>query len=114
MPTGFVGLFFYARGQLLLHTCPLEKAEKYGDFLVYPASHFDIWEERYRTNYAVDFDYFPRGRIVWCIPEKTFWIYRDVCIPDETLQRLKAGLGRTDEKSDEHYVCHMCHREDLI
>ena len=38
-----VGIFFVVKGNLLLHNCSLDKAEKYGDFLNYPKSHMEIW-----------------------------------------------------------------------
>lgn len=60
-----VGLFFLVSGELLLHRCFLEKAEVYGDFINYPYSHDEIWEKHYREKYQVDFDFYPRGRIVY-------------------------------------------------
>ena len=60
-----VGIFFVVKGNLLLHNCSLDNAEKYGDFLNYPKSHMEIWDEYYYSKYKVDFDYYPRGRIIY-------------------------------------------------
>lgn len=86
---GSVGLFFYVDGQLLLHSCPLESAEKYGNFLIYPASHDEIRETDYRKKYLVDYDYFPRGRITFHALTRSFWLYRDTCIPNSVIETLK-------------------------
>lgn len=59
MPQNQVSLFFYVNGQFLIHGCDLADAENYGDFLIYPDSHFEIWEKYYAKRYPVDFDFFP-------------------------------------------------------
>ena len=48
-----------------MHKCENGEAEKYGDFLNYPKSHMEIWDKYYYSKYHVDFDYFPRGRVVY-------------------------------------------------
>lgn len=106
--SGYVGIFFYIKDKLYLHTCILAEAESYGDFLVFPYSHDQIWRECYQKIYLVDFDFFPRGRIVYCVSESSFWIYKDCCIPKKALNNVKTTLGKTIEKFDEHYVCNQC------
>ena len=61
---GNAGLFFVVDGEWLLHMRALEEAEPYGDFHGYPENHDDVWQREYAHKYQVDFDYFPRGRIV--------------------------------------------------
>ncbi len=107
----FVGLFFFIGGKFLLHFCRLEQAERYGDFLVYPHSHDEIWQRDYRKVHLVDFDFFPRGRIVYHIPDQTYWIYHDRCIPTKASAELKQRLGKVKLKHDEHYVCCECCEE---
>ena len=66
-------LFFYIQNskenQFLIHKCENEEAELYGDFLNFPESHMDIWDKYYKKQYKVDFDYYPRGRVVYNIKE---------------------------------------------
>lgn len=110
MQNGFVGLFFYVNGSLLMQTCSLKKAEKYGDFLVYPYSHDEIWTKLHQKKHGKEYDYYPRGRIVYYEPERVFWIYRDSCIPDIVMKDLTGIIGNVIYKTDEHYVCHRCNR----
>ena len=103
------GLFFFVDGQWLFHGCHLNDAESYGEFLVYPHSHMDIWEQNYESIYKVDFDYFPRGRIAYRKADDTYLIYYDKCL-EPVIHYIAERYG--GEKIifgyDEHYQCHMC------
>ena len=112
-----VGLFFYVEDHFIFSGCPLSKAESYGDFLVYPGSHFVVWEGLKHLRYAghgssrraVDYDYFPRGRVVYRKSDDTFIIYHDRCITnriDRVASRYRGCKVRLE--LDEHYCCHMC------
>lgn len=110
-----VGLFFYVRGQWLFHSCSLDEAETYGDFLIYPRSHMEVWEENYFKKYGVDFDYFPRGRIAYRKTDGTFLVYRDRCIGDEILPFVEKSCGKQVYLDyDEHYQCHKCNCNYII
>lgn len=104
-----VGLFFYVNGDFLFHGCKLDDAEHYGEFLIYSESHYDIWEEHYEYQYQVDFDFYPRGRIVYRKTDDTFIIYYDQCI-EMDIVKLKAQYAEKNVvlTLDEHYQCHMC------
>ncbi len=110
-----VGIFFVVNNQLLLHKCSLEEAEKYGDFLNYPQSHMEIWDQYYYKKFKVDFDYFPRGRIIYNINEKTYYIYIDKCLVND-IKNL--GIIPQNEKvkilNDFHYKCHKCNKNYVI
>lgn len=107
MDDNFVGLFFVINGRVLLHSLSIAQAEAYGEFLIYPYSHMEIWDRHYIRKYNVDFDYYPRGRIVYHRNKREFWVYRDSCIPDSIC--LGLGLKKSPVlKEDEHYVCHVC------
>ena len=58
-------LFFCVNGDLLFHVCSLEEAEPYGMFSNFPHSHYDVWNKNYENKYGVEFDYYPRGRVVY-------------------------------------------------
>ena len=106
-----VCLFFYVNGEFLVHGCVLDKAEKYGDFLIYPDSHFDIWDQNYAKKYGVDYDFFPRGRIAYRKSNKTYQILYDACIGDDIWLLLEAySREKTELGYDEHYQCHKCNK----
>jgi hypothetical protein len=104
-----VGLFFIVYNDLFLHSCEFVESEPYGDFLNYPLSHDEIWRENYQKKYHVDFDYYPRGRIVYNISEQRYILYYDGCIENEAkkLQNLFSD-NACQISRDEHYQCHKC------
>ena len=106
---GYVGLFFIVNGAPLLHKRTLADAEPYGDFINYPESHNDVWQRNYARKYKVDFDYFPRGRIVYDQKSGIFLLYCDKCVASEA-EKLR-GCYPKDKCMmvlDEHYQCHKC------
>lgn len=110
-----VCLFFYVNGQFLVHGCELENAEKYGDFLIYPGGHYDIWERHYAKRYHVDYDYFPRGRVAYNNVKQEFQILFDHCIEDRMPQFAKEHYsGAFSLGFDEHYQCHKCNSEYVV
>lgn len=108
MKKEFVGIFFYCEKELELFSLSLEDAEDYGEFCIYPYSHDEIWEKYLRVKYERDYDYYPRGRIVFSKKEKRFWIYSDKCIPLHEIEKMGSMLGEFVILQDEHYVCHQC------
>ena len=112
MQYGDVCLFFYVNGRFLLHSCPLEDAEHYGDYLIYPKSHYEIWSEHYEKRYHGDFDFYPRGRITYRKSDQTYRIYYDRCIGDEIFILIDAYYGgNVMPEYDEHYQCHQCNQD---
>ena len=117
MPT--IGLFFYVKGKLLAYKVILEKAEVYGDFLTCPVSHDAVWRKRIGTKFPVDFDYFPRGRVVYNTREEKYVIYIDKCLDTtEHIAKIVEAFGLADHEYvvefDEHYQCHKCNKDYLI
>lgn len=110
-----VCLFFYVNGQFLIHGCSLSEAENYGDFLVYPDSHFEIWDKHYAKRYPVDFDFYPRGRVAYRKSTQTFQILYDRCIEKE-MQKFAAEHydGNVTFGLDEHYQCHRCNKDYVV
>jgi len=110
-----VCLFFYVNGECLIHGCNLDEAESYGDFLIYPSGHFDVWERDYAEKYGVDYDYYPRGRVAYHKPSETFRILHDRCLERSVLDFLETRYeGKTTLGYDEHYQCHKCNRDYVI
>jgi len=120
--TPAVGPFFTVKGCLFYAAVSLENAEKYGDFLINPLSHDEIWEKSLAGIFHVDYDYYPRGRVVYNKAEDKYVIYTDRCAderPNEDAlpylnwtDAIKAVYGLTQVSCvtayDEHYQCHHC------
>ena len=109
-----VCLFFYVNGQFLIHGCALADAERYGDFLVYPESHFALWEKYYSKRYRVDFDFFPRGRVAYRQSDQTFQILYDRCIGEAIHTLTSSYDGTVSLGFDEHYQCRKCNKDYVI
>ena len=105
----YVGLFFYVHGEFLFHKCSLDEAEEYGDFLIDPEGHSEVWDREYADRYGVDYDFFPRGRIAYRRSDRKFRILYDRCIGDD-IQILVDTYDSEDVElgHDEHYQCHGC------
>ena len=108
-------LFFSVNGELLFHGCNLEEGEPYGIFSNYPHSHYDIWNENYEQKYGVDFDYYPRGRVVYRSSDDTYLIYYDKCMEPHIDLVTDKYIGKKIEIGyDEHYQCHICNKGYII
>ena len=109
---GWVGIFFAAKDELLLHTCPVEEGEPYGDFVNFPESHDTVWQREYARKYGVDFDYFPRGRIIYNKNADTYKLFYDSCARLEANDLLsRYQQGQCEVYLDEHYQCYKCNKE---
>ena len=105
-------LFFLVNGELLLHRCSLNDAEPYGIFLNFPYSHYDIWNDNYEQKYGVEYDYYPRGRVVYRKSDNTYIIYYDKCMEQYVDIVKNKYLGEKIEIGyDEHYQCHICNED---
>ena len=112
---GYVGLFFIANDTLLLHKQTLAEAEPYGDFINYTESHNDVWQRKYARKYKVDFDYFPRGRIVYNQKSEIFLLYYDKCVASEAKKLCECYTkDRCIIVLDEHYQCHKCNINYIV
>ena len=108
-------LFFFADGELLFHGCSQVEGEPYGDFLNYPHSHLEIWGKYYENKYGVDFDYYPRGRVVYRKTDDTYLIYYDKCIKQFIDSITEKYIGCNIKLDyDEHYQCHLCNKNYII
>lgn len=107
-----VSIFFYVEGKFLLHECSLEDSLKYGNFLNYRDSHFDVWNKYYYNKYQVDFDYYPRGRVIYNTVENCYYIYRDKCI--KNLDEITSKYENYKILDDFHYQCHNCNDEYFL
>ncbi|MDO4552861.1 MAG: hypothetical protein Q4C22_04930, partial [Bacillota bacterium] len=108
-------LFFCVEGELLFHGCRLSEGEPYGPFLNYPHSHLKIWTQNYEGKYGVDFDYYPRGRVVYRKADDSYLIYYDKCMQAHIEEvALKYAGYKYEIGFDEHYQCHQCNEYYVI
>ena len=108
-----VCLVFFIDKCLKVHMCQLHEAEDSGLFLNYPYSHMQIWDKHYAEQYPeIDFDYYPRGRVIYRQEDDTYLIYYDKCIGEgiETIVSLYKGK-KVLLSLDEHYKCANCNTE---
>lgn len=109
-----VNIFFKVNNEFLIHKSENGQADKYGDFLNYPKSHMEIWDEFYYDKYHVDFDFFPRGRVVYNLKEDCYYIYHDKCITDLSEILNDYENGKYKICTDYHYQCHKCNQDYVI
>lgn len=110
-----VGLFFYVNGRFLVHGCSLDEAEKYGDFLIYPESHYNLWDRYYIDKHDVDFDYYPRGRIAYRRADNAYLVLYDRCIGKDINHLVERYSDRKVVTGyDEHYQCHSCNEDYVL
>lgn len=106
---GSVGIFFLSPDGVILHLSPVEHGERCGDFINYPHSHDEVWEKNYSRIYQVDFDFFPRGRIVYHEPAMEYWVYYDDCAtPVPHVLPFYFKDAKVKMRRDEHYQCLWC------
>ncbi|MEZ5819250.1 MAG: hypothetical protein R3D82_00430 [Xanthobacteraceae bacterium] len=106
---------------ILVDVTSLAEAEPYGDFLTHPRGHYEVWTQwqkrraapvtsRFILQTIVDHEYefFPRGRIVYNIETGEFILYADRRLHQRaTIARIvgQFGLaaGTFAVRSDAHY-----------
>ncbi len=113
-----VGIFFVVNGEVIFDAVPLEKGEPYGDAIGY-SGHHDYWLAlipQSRTEHLFkshDYDYFPRGRVVYFKNARHFRLYADRCLKKTEIQSVAAAFALAEFQlaRDEHYQCANCNAE---
>ena len=110
--TGSVGIFWGipepdGSWSILIDATSLAEAEPYGDFLTHPRGHYEVWTQWQKTRTAPDangfilqtiadheYEFFPRGRIVYNIATNSFILYADRHLQqDTTIMRIANQFG---------------------
>ena len=112
-----VGIFFFINGVFIFDSVPLEQGELYGDTIGF-SGHSDFWERIVPQNSTEnlfknhDYDYFPRGRVVYFQRLKRFKLYADSCMKHADIEKLGAifELPSYQLARDEHYQCASCNQ----
>jgi hypothetical protein len=107
--------------RIVIDSTPLVEAEPYGDFLTHPRGHYEVWESWRQLGPAGlarrglptiiawhEYEYFPRGRVVFDTRSSRFTIYADLKLQASgTLCRMlgafNLGSVLRDVRSDPHY-----------
>lgn len=110
-----VGIFFYVKGKVLADLVDIEHSELYGDFRIGSNSHYNVWHEKYYKIYKREYDYFPRGRIVYKYKEDEYILYADRCIDETGIKEILKtfdieGHQVKVDRTDTHYVCKGCNK----
>lgn len=86
-------------------TLQSDEVEAYGPFLQLPVDHFQIW---YRYNKELEYDYYPRGRVIFNSKLHKFIVIGDkkLCENEEVKAKIRKHYGlpvTTIFETDEHY-----------
>lgn len=106
---------------ILVDATSLAEAEPYGDFLTHPRGHYQVWTRWQKKRSAPgasrsnlhaiadhEYEFFPRGRIVYNIVTREFTLYVDRRLQqDATIARIarefRLAASTFTVRSDEHY-----------
>jgi hypothetical protein len=115
-----VGIFWLlADGSLLVDSSTLAAAEKYGDCLTHSRSHIDVWAEFQssgRVAADVEYEEYPRGRVIFDKSEDRYVILADHCIlrSKDLIRKISSSMNltgtSTETSPDLHYRCSRCTR----
>lgn len=115
-----VGIFFKIGREFIIDAVTVANGEPYGEAIQH-GGHYDFHAGLKPTtavqrNFkAHDYDFYPRGRVVFFPPTNTFRLYVDPCLTKQDLSRLKELFqltGVTTEVAlDMHYRCANCNKE---
>ena len=104
-----IGVFYFIGNKIISHHTSLQNGEKYGENITFSA-HWELWE-RFVKDYPeydfLDYDYFPRGRVVYNLNKEQCILYLDHKIrSQEYIDKIKSVFCFDDSfvfGEDEHY-----------
>lgn len=121
-PNMKVGIFFRIGSTYIIDAVPLASGEPYADAIQH-GGHYDFHEtlvpekpheHRFKTH---DYDYYPRGRVIFFPGKKCFVLYADPCLTLDDIHQvidLFAIDGQVVEVAgDDHYRCSSCYNHYL-
>lgn len=75
-----ISLFFLVDGNLLIDKMHYSNAKQEGNIFKHPKSHKELWDELYKDKYKVEYDFYPRGEVIYKVWSDTYIVYKDPCI----------------------------------
>lgn len=114
-----VGIFFKVSNDFLIDAVDLDKGEPYGEAIQF-GGHFDFHvnlvpsspnERKFKMH---DYDYYPRGRVVFFPKKNHFLLYTDTCLKPKDLNQINQLFALDDQSievaEDGHYRCSSCNK----
>ena len=109
-----VGIYWHIpiiKNKLVSITENLDIGESYGDFIVSSYDHYTYWEvlrEKHAQLANVEYEFYPRGRVSYHKPSKTFYVYIDKNIntyeiKTDIIDMLNLKNMKTKFMFDAHY-----------
>ena len=106
-----VGAFYFIGNKIVSNDIDVRDADEYGGFKNY-SSHWDLWRaflKEYPEYSSLDYDYFPRGRVIFDKEKYKYILYIDPKLnAPEYLDKIKAQYRLSSGSflfgDDEHYV----------
>lgn len=113
-----VGPFYVIDGAVFADTESYRDVEEINSNRDSNNTHYNYWEllqQLYKELREIDYDYYPRGRVVYNSVEDKFYVYLDKCLSGmKTIRNIISELNLPQRKvvvrSDEHYQCHSCNK----
>ena len=114
-----VAIFWLVKGALIFDATLIDDAERYGDCKNHPRGHIDRWKQMQMAGLVprdVEYEQFPRGRIVFNMKTETFLLLADRCIlkkcslVKKIIRQFGLPAGKTKCATDPHYRCYRCLR----
>lgn len=105
-----VGAFYFIGNKIISNDADVRDAESYGDFVNY-SSHWDLWNafvKAYPEYDELDYDYFPRGRVIFDRGQHKYILYIDPKLnSSKYINKIKSRYGLSSGAfrlgDDEHY-----------
>ena len=115
-----VGIFWLIDGNPLIDSTALSQAEPYGDHLIHPRGHAEVWGQYQRAGVVpIDMEYeeSPRGRVIYHTKTRRFTFLADPCILNDKriVHRIMSNMSlprNTGTDTDNHYRCSACLRHN--
>lgn len=111
-----VATFWYIDGELWGDEISYRDGDLYGYFIQAPSDHIDFWDTlKILLNKNVEYDYYPRGRVMMNTKIKKFVVVGDPCLMTDSIKEKIIDYYNLPKSTifdtDEHYTCHNCRKD---
>lgn len=112
-----IGIFWLVEDHLIFDIGPVSAAERCGDMLTFHQTHASNWTVLQRIKGvapSVEYQQYPRGRVVFDLKTHVFKIYADCCILErrDVLKQIREKMNLpkrgTFVSPDDNYRCTRC------
>lgn len=105
-----ISLFFLVDGNLLIDKMHYSNAKQEGNIFKHPKSHKELWDELYKDKYKVEYDFYPRGEVIYKVWSDTYIVYKDPCIEKSYIDNRITLYEKSKYTiiDDDRFVCEAC------